>query len=117
MLWSTVFIPALVAVVMEFLYLVSRFYKFGLVEKISKGNKKTKIAVSILTGILLVTVLCLTMGFVNAVVCMLYLAVFWLLCDLLFLILKKLGKGSFKYDYIGILAIVITVIYLSIAGF
>lgn len=117
MLWSTVFISALVAVVMGFLYLVSRFYKFGLVEKISKGNKKTKIAVSILTVILLVAVLFLTMGFVNAVVCMLYLAAFWLLCDLLYLILKKLGKGSFKYDYIGILAMVVTVIYLSIGWF
>lgn len=117
MLWSIIFISVFVAACMGFLYLVSRFHKLRLVEKISKGNKKTKIAVSILTVILLVVVLCFMMGFINAVVCLLHLVVFWLLCDLFFVVLKKLGIGLFKYDYIGILAIAVTVMYLSVGWF
>lgn len=113
MLWIFIFAFVLVAAGMGFVYLVSRFYKFALIEKLSKGKRKLRIIISIVVILLILSAIWLMLGNINAIICMLHLAVFWLLSDLLYIIFKKCGIRRLKYDYTGILAIIITVVYLS----
>ena len=113
MLWLIISILTITALAVGFIYLVNRFYKFNLIDSISKGNKKLKIIFSVLTVIFISLILYITMGYMNAIVCMLHLVIFWLIIDLIFWIIKKKTKRTPQKYYAGMIAILITIIYLS----
>lgn len=115
MLWVVLLGLSLVMAGVGFIYLVSRFYRFRLAEKLTKGKRKYRIAVSALPVLLILLVTRGTMGSINAIVCLIHLALFWLICDFLFWLLRLTGRQpSEKHYYAGILAILVTVGYLSV---
>lgn len=46
MMWAIIFILLFSASIAGFIYLISRFSKFGFAERLSRGNKKIKIIIS-----------------------------------------------------------------------
>lgn len=113
MIWMLLFILLFVTAGLSLIYLATRFYKLGLLDKLSKGNKKYRVAISVLMVIVLFAAIWLMIGLLNAIVCMLHLMVFWLLANFVFWIAKKLRGQPTKRYYAGLLAIALTAGYLS----
>ncbi len=113
MLWIIILILALTAVSAGLVYLCNRFSKFTILKTASKGSKKRLILFSIIPLVLIIAITCITMNFVNSIICILHLTAFWLISDLIFFIIKKIRKADFKRYYSGLSAICVTVVYLS----
>ena len=103
--------------ILGILYLASRFPKFSFVHKLAKEKKGICFVIGLVLGVLLLLVLWVSIGFINAAICIIHLVVIWLLCDgVNKLVEKKRGKAFVRY-YAGVSAIGITVIYLSCGWF
>ena len=114
MIWIIIFIVVIFLAAIGFFYLASRFYKFRLTEKLSKGRKKLRIALSIFPVLLILFTIWLALGSVDAVVCLLHLCVFWLLSDLVSLIIQKNHRQKPEHYYAGVFALLFTAAYLSV---
>lgn len=116
MIWAIIFIVVIALAAIGFLYLASRFYRFHVTEKLSGGKKKIRILVSVLAVLLILCPIGLTLGSVDAVVCMLHLCVFWLLADLAGLAIRKFRGKKAAHYYAGAFAIIFTTVWL-LTGF
>ena len=113
LMWSIIFGTAFLAAGAALAYLVSRFYRFHFLEKMARGKKPVRILLAILCVTVITAGITLAMGAVNTIICLLHLAVFWLLADLIFRLIAKSGKRFTRAYYAGGFAIVITVCYLT----
>lgn len=113
-MWVLIFVGLMAGGIAGFIYLISRFYQIGWVQHISNGKKWVRISISTLILLTIIAVLWFTMGSMNAIICVLHLVVFWLLCDLIFWGIKKRRKKAFKHYYAGVCALAFTIVYLSV---
>lgn len=113
MMWAIIFISTFLAFAAGCIYLISRVRRFSFVRRIAKERKKVSIAVSAGICILVVGILAVCMNFTNAIICILYLLLFWLISDLLSFLIKKIRKKDWKYYYAGIMAVLVTCIYMA----
>ncbi len=114
-MWFIILGATLVATILGFLYLVNRIGRFHFVGKLAGTGSRRKILISILLLLIPVVLLCLTMGTMNMMIVILFLTIFWLISDLLVMILRKLSVNTDKLPFYlsGTLAVVLTVIYLG----
>ena len=113
-MWALIFGGLLVGGAAGLVYLISRFYKFFWVMRASEGKKWARILISTVMVLAIVAVLWGTMGSMNAIVCVLHLVAFWILCDFVFWGIKKWQGRAFNRYYAGVCALVLTVVYLSV---
>nr|WP_300837142.1 metallophosphoesterase [uncultured Acetatifactor sp.] len=111
-MWTFIFGALAFGSVLGILYLISRFAKFRVIQRIA-GEKKL---LSFLLGIVLVLALAIGiragLGTINAAISILHLMAVWLVCDGVSKVMeKKRGKKFTKY-YAGIFALGITAAYL-----
>lgn len=114
MLWVFIFLAVLAAAGAAFAFLTSRFYRLSAIKALAKGSKKRRLALSLLSVALLFAVAWLTMGSMNALVCMLHLVLFWLLCELLFRCVRQLRERKSRHNAAAALAFAVTAVYLSV---
>lgn len=117
MIWIIILALLLVAAIVGLIYLDNRICHFFLIQKAANGNKKLMIVLSALVIILITVVTALLLNIMNAIICLLHLVAFWLLSDLIMWIITKVRKKPFRYYYAGIIAIVTTVVYLSVGWY
>lgn len=91
-LWLMIAILVAVCSVAGFIYLTRRISAFGFIKKLSKDKKVLKYAIS--AGLIVLTggIIWLIWDWINAIICLLHLVIFWLLCDLFVFIGKKISK-------------------------
>lgn len=123
-MWVMIIFLSLALTVLGMIYLVRRFRKFGIVKKLSKGQKWLERLLGFLP--LIGFVLYGVFDLVNAVVVLLHLVAFWLIGDgitvLIRWIFKKKekaeasaeGEKSFPIYWTGIAVILFCAVYLSI---
>ena len=97
--------------ILTIIYLIMKIHKFSFIKNIS--NKKLSWLISILP----ITIIFLLFNYVNSLVIIIHLIIFFFITKLLFYLIKKILKKEFNYDTLGITAIIITTIYLGIAAF
>lgn len=114
-MWFIILSLALAAAVAGVIFLISRVRKFSFVGKISSSESGVKgTLVSTLAVLIFAVLLYLALGTMNAIVVFIVLALIWLICDLISDIFFRIfGKKSRIY-YSGIIAIVLTALYLGI---
>ena len=100
-------------ILLLFIYIISRFRKYYLLSKVA--NKKVGWILSILPAVFFT--IYIIFDRVNGILVLLHLSLFTMICDLIFKIIEKIRKKKFKYYFSGICALVITVVYFSIAAF
>lgn len=83
----------------------------------SKWQKKKRIITSFLLTSCFTISLSIFIDLINAIICTFYLAIIWIICDLICAIIKKLFHLKYKYDYASISAIILTIIYFSIGWY
>lgn len=121
MMWFFLILGALLACIAFIVYLVNRFGKFRLLKKLARGRKGRLRLLAFATVAVIFLLLVVTIDMYNAVISVLHLGVFWILCDLAAGILKRLRKkdgvpGDKPY-YSGLAAILITICYLSVGWY
>lgn len=107
MMWILILLATLVVTGAGIVYLVNRFQQFSFVKQIH--NKKNRIFVAILILLALGVGISLFMGILNCMISIIYLTLFWLLCDgIAWIFVRKKEKR-----FIGLIAIAVTVAYLG----
>lgn len=77
--------------------------------------KQFSLGLLIILGVFGILVLCL--DFINALVCVIYIAIIWLLCDTAFWIIGKFTNITLEYYYAGWLALILGIIALSLGWY
>lgn len=109
------FISLFVIALLGLVYLVNRFHRFEFIRKIGKERKKLSWLLAVLPVV--VILLFFYLKTVSTVIFVLHLMVFWLLCDIISMIIKRIRKQDFRRYYSGVCAILITVVYLAIGWY
>ena len=116
-LWLMITILVAVCSVAGFIYLTRRISAFGFIKKLSKDKKVLKYAIS--AGLIVLTggIIWLIWDWINAIICLLHLVIFWLLCDLFVFIGKKISKKQASKCLAGFIAVPLTVVYLAVGWY
>jgi len=77
--------------------------------------KQFSLGLLITLGVSGIIVLCI--DFVNALVCVIYIAMIWGFSDLIFLALQKIGQVTFEHYYAGWMALVVSITALGIGWY
>ena len=115
-MWMILMLVLFVATFVGILYLAGRIGKFDLFGRIAK-ERRIRQVLCLAVVVAGTAVLWMAWGSMNAVVCVLHLIVFWLICDGIFALIRKCRKKSFDRYYAGIAAIVFTVAYLGVGWY
>ena len=100
-MWVTLLIAGAALV-----YVSNRVCKFGCIRRLTQENEKRKAAIGgtiVFGGFGLI---CWQLNFMNAIVCIVYFALAWMICDFIFLMAEKWRKRPFKRYYSGFCAVV-----------
>ncbi|WP_295066797.1 metallophosphoesterase [Ruminococcus sp.] len=111
MFWLILFALAGVISLGSIFYLLTRFHKFGFVQKIAENHKKLS---WLLCLVPLIGIGCF--GIINTyavVIIVFHLAAFWLIADLLGKIVRKIIKKERRFYIEGVLTILFTAVYLT----
>ena len=116
-MWMIIMWTTLAVTGAALLYLSNRICKFGFMEKISKGNGKIKGALGVIFVFGIFGVIGLLINFMNAIVCAVYFALFWIVCDLIFKLIEKIRKKEFKLYISGFMAVVLSISALCVGWY
>lgn len=94
-------------------YLYTRVIRFNAVKKL--GTKGKILAWTLPAATVFAVVFALRMSFINAIIIIIHLMVFWAVCDLVSYTVQKISKKQATRYYAGLAAIAITVVYF-VAG-
>lgn len=115
-MWIFIMAAAVLSCLSGIVYIVWKVSQFRFVKRYTKGKKGLRWMIAFLLLLPLLLLLYVALGLINLVICMIHLAVFWLICDLFRLLVKRIAGKKISYDVMGTAAIVLTVLYLC-AGF
>lgn len=85
-------------------YLVTRVHRFRFSLALARGRHGWSWVISVLAVLLPSAAIWLAWGYMNAIICLLHLALFWLLSDALFALLKRLHGKPWRRYYAGLTA-------------
>ena len=108
-MWLMIMYATLTVTFASLVYLIGRVGKFSFIQKRKKGKLFFGIAVvfGAFAGI------GLTLDFINAIVCAVYFAMFWLVGDFIFYVIAKIRRKPFERYYAGMAAVIASVAALS----
>ena len=113
MMWLVLFGGLFLIGIAGVVFIILRIRKSGFIHNLSHGNKAAAWMLSVAV-FLIPTVLCgILLGYMNAIIAVLHLALFWVAAEILQFLVKKCRKKKMCRSYAGGIAILITVIYLG----
>ncbi|MBO4866987.1 MAG: metallophosphoesterase [Ruminococcus sp.] len=115
LLWVVLFAVAGIGALLALIYLITRFHKFGFMQKLAEKRKWLSWGLAALpvAGLVVVTLKNMYIG----IIVILHLALIWALCDLVTFIHRK-RRHSWSSRYVtGVLAMLITAVYLGAGCF
>ena len=95
------------------LYISFRAAHFRFINKITNGRKTYARLLCFVVFTTLTVLLWLYWDLINAMVCMVHLMLFWLICDFIWLLIRKTRRHTPDSYYAGAAAIVLCTIYLA----
>lgn len=93
------------------IYIGWRVSGFGFIKQIA--NHKYRWLCSLLLVCAIFGILALSLNMMNAVICLLHICGFWIICDIAFLAIGHWHPAPFAHYYAGIAAIALSVLYLG----
>ena len=113
-MWLMILGLVMVSFILGVIYLVNKISNFGLIKKLSKNNKSLKELISFMFILVVFLLLRFSLSFVNAIIILLHVALFFIIYGLIFRLIKKKRKKKYNYYYQGWFSLFTVVIYLSI---
>lgn len=109
------FISLLIIALLGLVYLLNRFHRFEWIRKI--GVERKKLSWLLAACPVFAMILFFYFKTVSTTLFVLHLMVFWIICDLVNVVIRKIRGQDFKRYYAGACAIVITVAYLAVGWY
>ena len=116
-MWIMIMYTTLALTGAALVYLSDRVSRFGFIAGLIAKGRNTHVAVGAVIVFSVFIIIGLFINFMNAIVCAIYFALAWLLSDLLFWIVAKVRKKSFKGYYAGGMAVMMAVLALCIGWY
>lgn len=111
MFWLIIFAVLLIICLSGTFYLITRFHKFGFIQKIAEKHKKLSWLLCLLP---LGGICCFAMINTYAVIIiLLHLIAFWLVADLIGKIIRRITKKERRFYIEGVATILFTAVYLA----
>lgn len=107
-MWYVIMWTALMLTGIALVYVSNRVCQFESVKKQTKGNEKIKAMIGGGTVFGTFALVSIWLNFMNAIICIIYFALAWLLCDAVFYVAAKIRKQPFKRYYAGAAAIILS---------
>ena len=114
MLWAILFGGLFLLCLAGLYFLIYSVRKFRFVSALSHGSKAAGWLISVAVILLPSAVIWAVWGYMNAIIVLLHLAVFWGIAALIQHMLQRHRKKSFRRYYAGIIAVLMTVLYLGV---
>lgn len=112
-MWYAIIGLLAAAVIFGILYISFRAANFDFIKHISGGRRWLGRLLCLAAAIALLAVLWCALNVMNALVCMVHLVVFWIICDLAALIVSRLRRNRRKKYYAGAVAAALCALYLA----
>ncbi len=112
-MWIIIMWVTMAFVITSLFYLSSRVPNLLEIGNIAEWGKFKQFSLGLLITLGVTGIIAVCINFVNAIVCVMYLAMIWAVSDLAFWLLEKLGHITFAHYYAGWTALVITLAALS----
>ena len=112
-MWLIIMWTTLAVTGIGLVYLSSRLEKFGFMDKLTDCRPKRKSVLSIVLVFGLFALIGWQINFMNAIVCTVYFALVWALCDFANWLIIKIRRKIFKRYYAGVCAFVISIAALA----
>ena len=106
-MWMMIMYTTLALTGAALVYLSDRVSRFGFMAKLVQKGRNAQVAVGAVVVFSVFALIGLAINFMNAIICAIYFALAWLICDLLFWLIFKFRKQSFKRYYAGGAAVVL----------
>ena len=116
-MWLIIFALVLIASIAGIIFLVSGFHRFSFIKKLSEKNKKLSWALSVVPVALIAVLPVLFINVWATMIILIHLFIFWLVCDLIGKLVRKLCKKEMHFNIEGCIAIVSTAVYLGIGWY
>lgn len=111
-MWTLIFGSIVLATILGVVYLVSRFARFSIVRRLARDKKILSFGIGMIPVILIFLATWLTLGSINAMICIIHLMAIWLICDGVSKLVERKRKKKFVKYYTGLFAMGVTVVYL-----
>lgn len=112
MMWMMIMYVTLAVTALSLLYVSNRVCRFAFMKKLFAGSK-LRSAMGILLVFGAFGVCGFVLNYMNAIVCIVYMAMIWLFCDLFFYVAEKYRAHKFDGYYSGGAAIILSIAALS----
>ena len=113
MMWIVLFVGLFLIGTAGVVFIVCRIRNFRFIDRMSRDSKAAGWIISA-TVFLIPAVLCwVLLGYMNAIIIMIHLVLFWAIAELVQYIVKKCRKKKMHRSYASVAALLITVIYLG----
>lgn len=116
-MWIIIMWTVIAFVMAALFYLGDRVPNLFEFESISQWGHFKKFSLGLLMTLGLSGLLALCIDFVNALVCVMYLAMIWAVSDFAFWLIEKIGGLNFTHYYAGWIALFVTVMVLSLGWY
>ncbi len=113
-IWIFILVSVIAATGLGAVYMTTAVGRFSLIKKAAGERSWLRRLISFGVIAAVFALFCITMSLVNAIMIFLHVLIFWLIFDLLGLIVKKCAKKSFKVYWQGWCAMLASVVYLSV---
>lgn len=116
-MWIIIMWVVITFFVISFVYLGTRMATLLPVKIYARWGKVCSFFSGLLMIFCIAGIITACIDFVNAIVCILYLAMIWAMNDCIFWLLQKAGKMTFKFYYAGWTALTLTALFLGIGWY
>ena len=112
-MWIIIMWVSIAVVITSLFYVSARVPSLLNTETIAEWSKFKQFSLGLLITLGVTGIVILFIDFVNAIVCVIYLAMIWAVSDFAFWLIEKLVRITFANYYTGWIALIISVIVLS----
>lgn len=116
MIWIFLFLGLFLCLIAGFLFLIHCIRKFHFVAVLSHDNKTAGLLISCAVCIIPMVLIWVLLGYMNAIIILIHLVVFWGIADWIRGMLIKYRKKEIRYHYTAMAAIVVTILYLGVGA-
>lgn len=112
-MWIIILVVIIALAVLSLIYVGSGVCRFGCIERMTGNSGKRRFLTGAGIVLSLFAAAALWLNLMNAVVVAMYFAMFWMICDFIFFIIRKIIGKKYEHYYAGWCAVVLSAASLS----
>ena len=116
-MWIIIFWVSIVFAITTLFYIGARIPNLSEFINFAEWGKFKQFSLGLMITLGLTGIIALCIDFINAIVCVMYLAMIWVVSDFVFWLLQKINGFTYAHYYAGWIALLLSIIVLSIGWY